>query len=71
MERFAEEHGFASKKLYTNNPGKAKSTVDALFTNAEFLQYNNEQHNRFRSAITKLLALLESSKTPFEQLGGI
>lgn len=54
-ERFAEEHGFISKKLYTDNADEAKATADALFSNPEFLRYNNDQHNRFSAAISKLL----------------
>ena len=63
-ERFAEEHGFASRKLYTSDPAVAKVTADELFTNEEFIQYNNDQHNRFRAAITKLLAFYGSNWSP-------
>lgn len=63
-ERFAEEHSFASRKLYTNDPAVAKATADALFANSEFIQYNNDQHNRFRAAITKLLAFYGSDWSP-------
>ena len=63
-ERFAEDHGFASRKLYTSDPAVAKVTADELFTNEEFIQYNNDQHNRFRAAITKLLAFYGSDWSP-------
>lgn len=65
-EHFAEEHGFASRKLYTCDPTVAKATADELFSNAEFIQYNNDQHNRFRAAITKLLAFYGSNWSPVE-----
>ena len=35
-ERFAEEHGLESRKLYTSDSKVAKATADELFTNAEF-----------------------------------
>lgn len=65
-EHFAEEHGLASRKLYTCDPTVAKATADELFSNAKFIQYNNDQHNRFRAAITKLLAFYGSNWSPVE-----
>lgn len=65
-EHFAEEHGLASRKLYTCDPTVAKATADELFSNAEFIQYNNDQHNHFRAAITKLLAFYGSNWSPVE-----
>lgn len=65
-EHFAEEHGLASRKLYTCDPTVAKATADELFSNAEFIQYNNDQHNRFRAAITKLLAFYGNNWSPVE-----
>ena len=65
-EHFTEEHGLASRKLYTCDPTVAKATADELFSNAEFIQYNNDQHNRFRAAITKLLAFYGSNWSPVE-----
>lgn len=66
VEHFAEEHGLASRKLYTCDPTVAKATADELFSNAEFIQYNNDQHNHFRAAITKLLAFYGSNWSPVE-----
>lgn len=63
-ERFAEEHGLSSKRLYTSNVDEAKATADALFTNSEFIQYNSDQHNRFRAAIAKLLSFFGSNWSP-------
>jgi len=55
-ERFAEEHGLSLKNLYKSDADEARATADALFSDVDFIQYDNEQHNRFRSAITKFLA---------------
>ena len=63
-ERFAEEHGFPIKRLYTSNAEEAKATADALFANSEFVQCNNDQHNRFRAAIAKLLTFYGSNWSP-------
>ena len=54
-ERFAKERGFDSVKLYTRDPEEARATVDDLFAHQGFLRYNDDQNNRFRVAITKLL----------------
>ncbi len=63
-ERFAEEHNLGSRKLYTSDLAVAKATADELFSNPEFIQYNKDQHNRFRAAITKLLAFYGSDWSP-------
>ena len=65
-EHFAEEHGLVSRKLYTCDPAVTKATADELFSNAEFIQYNNDQHNRFRAAITKLLVFYGSNWSTIE-----
>jgi len=62
-ENFAEEHNFTSRKLYTGDAAVARATADELFANAEFIRYDNEQHNRVRVAITQLLAYYDSSLT--------
>lgn len=59
-EKFAEEHGISPKRLYTDNREEAKATADALFSNQEFLKYNNDQHNRFKVAIDKLLEAINA-----------
>ncbi len=60
-ERFAEEHNLASCKLYTSDAEVAKATADELFADVEFIKHNNDQHNRFRAAISKLLAYYGSN----------
>ena len=66
-EQFAEDHRFLTKNLYTKNVGDAKATADALFTDQEFIQYNIDQHNRFRAAITKLFDFYGFKWSPPEQ----
>ena len=63
-ERFAKERGLDSVRLYTSDVQEAQATVDALFSYEAFLRYNNDQHNRFRAAITKLLAFYGSDWSP-------
>lgn len=65
-ERFAKERGLAHVKLYTDDINEAKATADALFANDGFRRYNEDQHNRFRAAITKLLAFYGSNWSPIE-----
>ena len=55
-EKFAEDHNLTSCKLYSSDKEMTKSTAEELFSNEEFVQWNNDSHNRFRAAITKLLA---------------
>ena len=66
-ERFAEDHGLSSIKLYTSKSDEAKATADALFANLEFIQYNNDQHNRFRAAIAKLIAFYGGNWSPVDK----
>lgn len=65
-EHFAKELGLAQVKLYTDNIDEAKATADALFANDGFRRCNEDQHNRFRAAITKLLAFYGSNWSPTE-----
>lgn len=63
-EHFAEEYGLDSVRLYTSDAQEAQATADALFAHEGFLRYNNDQHNRFQAAITKLLAFYGSDWSP-------
>lgn len=54
-ERYAKDNGFANCILYTNNYQEAKLTVDELFDDKVFVEYNDRQHNRFRAGVNKLL----------------
>lgn len=57
-EKYAEEHSLVSISLFGATAAEARETADALFEDAEFIEKNEGQHNRFRAAITKLLAYL-------------
>lgn len=57
-EKYAEENSLASVSLLGVTAEEARKTADALFGDAEFIEKNKVQHNRFRAAITKLLACL-------------
>lgn len=54
-ERFAKEHSLEHVRLYTDDPNETKATAEELFAHEGFCKYNEEQHNRFRAAINKLL----------------
>lgn len=57
-EKYAAEHGIENVRLYGAELEDAKASADKLFSNTEFVKYNDVQHNRFRAAITKLLTFL-------------
>ncbi len=52
-EAFADEHGIENVKLTTDNAA-AISSIEKLLANKEFIQFNQEQHNRFSAAFRKL-----------------
>lgn len=57
-ETFAKEQHYSSWRLYTSNLSEAQATVDALFRDSKFIEYNDRWHNQLRAAITKLLAFI-------------
>ena len=57
-ERYAVEHSLEFVKLLEVPSEEARKTADVLFEDTEFIEKNEVQHNRFRAAITKLLAYL-------------
>lgn len=59
-QRYALEHGFSHHVLYTKNYDEALSTANELFKDREFALYNEQQHNRFKASIKKLLLFIES-----------
>ena len=59
-ERYAVKNGFQHCQLYTNDLYEAQATVDELFNDKYFVEYNNQQHNRFRAGINKLLMYIEN-----------
>lgn len=69
-ERFAAEHNLGATRLYNCSAKEVSATAKALFDNVDFLQYNEQQHNRFRAAIKKLLdymgcAILDSCRNRY------
>lgn len=67
-ERYAVKNGFQHCQLYTNNLYEAQATVNELFNDKYFVEYNNQQHNRFRAGINKLLMYIENGdETPTHQ----
>lgn len=67
-EQFAKEHQIASAKLYeADDYWEAKETVDALMKDEIFIEYNNQQHNRFRAAMKKYLGYLLGEKVSQSQ----
>lgn len=54
-ERYAREHHFAHCQIFNCPVNEAQNTINTLFSDADFLKYNRQQHNRFRAAISKLL----------------
>lgn len=59
-ERYAVKNGFQHCQLYTNDLYEAQATVNELFNDKYFVEYNNQQHNRFRAGINKLLMYIEN-----------
>ena len=49
-EKFASEHHLEYCRLYGCSAEETLMTAKALFENSEFLEYNAQQHNRFRAA---------------------
>lgn len=69
-EAFAREHHFSSWRIYTSNIDEAQETVRLLLSNADFLDYNERQHNRFRAALKKFIIFIGGDfprVTPTEQ----
>lgn len=54
-EKYASEHYFEYCHLYGRPAEETLMTVKALFEDSGFLEYNAQQHHRFRAAINKLL----------------
>lgn len=57
-EKFAAEHGYASKQFYGADLANARSTVAALLADTEFLEFNAQQRNRLKITLEKYLAFL-------------
>jgi hypothetical protein len=68
-ERYAKEHHFVHHQLFTADWREAKATVDALLSDPVFIEYNDQQHNRFRAAMKKLLLFLRADNTTVATTG--
>lgn len=68
-EAFAREHHLSSWRLYTTNKNEAKETAWLLLSNADFLDYNAKQHNRFRAALQKFLSFIGSDLPHVARVG--
>lgn len=66
-ERYAAEKGFQHCHLYTNDLYETQATVNELFNDKYFIEYNNRQHNRFRAGIKKLLMYIENGNGSLKQ----
>lgn len=54
-ERYALENGFRHCHLFCEDNDEIVATANALYEDAGFIKYNEQQHNRFSAAINKLL----------------
>jgi len=68
-EHYAKEHHFEHHRLFTSDWREAKATVDALFSDPVFVEYNDQQHNRFRAAMKKLLLFLRADPSVITSAG--
>ena len=59
-EQYAIENNFNHCILYTDNYQEAKATANELFGDYSFMECNDQQHNRLRTAINKLLTYIEN-----------
>ncbi|MCD7717268.1 MAG: hypothetical protein LUI39_12610 [Lachnospiraceae bacterium] len=57
-ESFARAHQYEHTSLYTSDVEEAEKTAALLFGDLEFIEYNNQQHNRFRAAVKKLIPFI-------------
>lgn len=58
MEKYAEEKRMASKRIYGVDKYCAESTLRLLLNNEDFLEYDEQNDNRFRKAATLLMNYL-------------
>lgn len=66
-EQFAKSHGYNDIAFYGNaNAESVERMIDQLFTDPDFVRYNDEQHNRLLSAFKKYVEYI-SGNVPFEK----
>lgn len=66
-EQYAAEKSLAGTRLYDVDAQEAKRTADALFADADFAKRNEDQHNRFKTAISKFLVFIGEEWVPSEE----
>lgn len=66
-QRYALDNGFNHHKLYATDYSEALATAKELFGNRKFVKYNEQQHNRFKASIKKLLQFIEEQRGEFEE----
>lgn len=54
-ERYAIDNGYLSHSLFNEDKEKIIATASELYSDPDFISYNDNQHNRFSAAINKLL----------------
>lgn len=54
-ERYAVDHGHVSCSLFSKDKETIIATATELYSEPDFIKYNEHQHNRFSAAINKLL----------------
>lgn len=57
-ERYAIDNGYLSYSLFNEDKEKIIATASELYSDSDFISYNDNQHNRFSAAINKLLEFI-------------
>lgn len=57
-ERYAIDNGYLSYSLFSEDKEKIIATASELYSDSDFISYNDNQHNRFSAAINKLLEFI-------------
>lgn len=57
-ERYAIDNGYLSCSLFNEDKEDIIKTVQKLYSDPDFVSYNEHQHNRFSAAINKLLEFI-------------
>lgn len=54
-ERYAADNGYTSCELFCDDRNTTIATATELYSDSDFIKFNEQQHNRFSAAINKLL----------------
>ena len=57
-EHYAIDNGYLSYSLFNEDKEKIIATASELYSDPDFISYNDNQHNRFSAAINKLLEFI-------------